>query len=63
MEQMKLAELKTAIDRVEFRAREADKVGNSKWAGELRTFSSKLRDLQNRIRINVDPNARKKVWS
>lgn len=63
MEQMKLAELKPAIDRVEFRAREADKVGNTKWAGELRTFSSKLRDLQNRIRINVDPNARKKVWS
>jgi hypothetical protein len=63
MEQMKLAELKPAIDRVEFRAREAEKVGNTKWAGELRTFTSKLRDLQNRIRINVDPNARKKVWS
>jgi len=63
MEQMKLAELKTAIDRVEFRAREAEKVANTKWAGELRVFAGKLRDLQNRIRINVDPNARKKVWS
>lgn len=63
MEQMKLAELKPAIDRVEFRAREAEKTGNTKWAGELRAFTSKLRDLQNRIRINVDPNARKKVWS
>lgn len=63
MDQLKLAELKTAIDRVEFRAREAEKSGNGKWAGELRTFTGKLRDLQNRIRINVDPNARKKVWS
>ena len=63
IEQMKLAELKPAIDRVEFRAREAEKTGNSKWAGELRGFAAKLRDLQNRIRINVDPNARKKVWS
>lgn len=63
VEQMKLAELKPMIDRVEFRAREAEKVGNAKWAGELRGFTAKLRDLQNRIRINVDPNARKKVWS
>jgi hypothetical protein len=63
IEQMKLAEVKPAIDRVEFRAREAEKAGNTKWAGELRVFSAKLRDLQNRTRINVDPNARKKVWS
>ncbi len=63
MDQLKLGELKTAIDRVEFRSREAEKSGNGKWAGELRAFTGKLRDLQNRIRINVDPNARKKVWS
>jgi hypothetical protein len=46
MEQMKLAELKPAIDRVEFRAREAEKVNNTKWAGELRTFAGKLRDYR-----------------
>ena len=64
MEQLKLAELKTAIDRMEFRAREADlKVGQKAWADALRGFTRKLRELQNRTRINVDPNARKKVWS
>lgn len=63
MDQLKIAELKTAIDRVEFRAREADKAGHKTWADALRAFTGKLRDLQNRTRINVDPNARKKVWS
>lgn len=63
MEQLKLAEVKPAIDRIEFRAREAEKVGNKTWASALRGFATKLRDLQNRTRINVDPNARKKVWS
>jgi len=63
MDQVKTTGIKPAVDRVEFRAREAEKVGNSKWAGELRAFAGRLRDLQNRININVDPNARKKVWS
>lgn len=67
IEVIKIADLKTAIDRVEFRARNAEQPTapdfSKKWASELHTFANKLRDLQSRIRINVDPNARKQRWS
>ena len=77
VETMKLAELKMMIERVEFRARasETDAGANvvgtraqlsgsyRDWAPKLRAFAGQLRELQNRLQINVNPAARGKLWS
>lgn len=75
---LKVGELGTAADRVLFRAREAEAIGEGKgtksaatanpkpyasWAPRLREFASQINLLRDRIRINVDPDARRKVWS
>ena len=75
---LKVTELATAIDKVNFRASEAEKIGEGKgpktsntvnasayvgWAGRLRDFANDIIHLRDRLRINVDPEARRKVWS
>jgi GYF domain 2 len=67
MEVLKIPEVKNAISRVEFYIRNAEQPTapqpNKQWATELKAFADKLRDLESRMRINVDPNARKQRWS
>ncbi len=78
VENMKLAELKVMIERVEFRARTCEQEGATAklvgtrgqqatvlrdWAPKLRTFAAQLRELHNRLQINVNPAARGKLWS
>ena len=78
VENMKLAELKVMIERVEFRARACEQEGASanlvgsraqqagvlrEWAPKLRSFAGQLRELHNRLQINVNPAARGKLWS
>ena len=78
VENMKLAELKVMIDRVEFRARACEQQGSTtnltgssaqqagvlrEWAPKLRSFAGQLRELHNRLQINVNPAARGKLWS
>jgi hypothetical protein len=78
VENMKLAELKAMIDRVEFRARASEQEGASanlvgsrapqaagfrEWAPKLRAFAGQLRELHNRLQVSVNPAARGKLWS
>jgi hypothetical protein len=78
VENMKLAELKVMIDRVEFRARACEQQGSTtnltgssaqqagvlrEWAPKLRSFAGQLRELHNRLQISVNPTARGKLWS
>lgn len=78
VENMKLAELKVMIDRVEFRARSCEQEGAAanlvgsraqqaavlrEWAPKLRSFAGQLRELHHRLQINVNPAARGKLWS
>ncbi len=78
VENMKLAELKVMIDRVEFRARACEQQGSGtsltgsssqqaavlrEWAPKLKSFAGQLRELHNRLQINVNPAARGKLWS
>lgn len=78
VENMKLAELKVMIDRVEFRARACEQEGTAanlvgsraqqasvirEWGPKLRAFAAQLRELHNRLQINVNPAARGKLWS
>ena len=78
VENMKLAELKVMIDRVEFRARACEQEGSAgnlvgtraqqagvlrDWAPKLRAFAAQLRELHNRLQININPAARGKLWS
>lgn len=75
---LKLNELAAAIDKVNFRASEAEKIAEGKgpktsatvnasaylgWATRLRDFANEIIHLRDRLRINVDPDARRKVWS
>lgn len=75
---IKIADLNMAADKVLFRAREAEVIAEGKgaktavtanprpyatWAPMLRQFAGEIRQLRDRIRINVDPDARRKVWS
>jgi hypothetical protein len=79
VQRMKLADLNSLIERVNFRIKDAvqtaesnkDMIGsigelakaNRKWAEDLHPFLMRLKELQNRIKINVDPKARKSLWS
>jgi hypothetical protein len=64
VEAMKLTELRSVIDRVDFRARAAEQNPATKdWATKLRAFSAQLRDLQVRQQINGNPAARGRRWS
>ncbi len=75
---LKANELGLGIDKVLFRAGEAERiaagrgpkiVGNAKpeaygtWARHLRDFAGKLALLRDRIRININSEARREVWS
>ena len=35
----------------------------ARWAGELRAFAARVREVQDRNRVNVDLDARRKLWS
>jgi hypothetical protein len=77
LSQIKVNELATAIDKVLFRAAESEKIGAGKgpksaatrpeahaaWAGKLRDFAGRLTLLRDRIRISINPDARREVWS
>ncbi|MEY2750270.1 MAG: hypothetical protein RLZZ550_241 [Verrucomicrobiota bacterium] len=78
VENMKLAELKVMVDRVEFRARACEQQGTTanlagssaqqaavlrEWAPKLRVFAAQLRELHHRLQININPAARGKLWS
>lgn len=75
---LKVGELQMAADKVLFKAREAEALGEGKgaksgggpgpkayalWAPRLRDFAAQVNLLRDRIRINTDPEARRKVWS
>jgi GYF domain 2 len=76
---LKLNEIKGGIERIEYAAREATRLAQEnepkggsltvdanirrQWAYNLRAYAGKLRDLENRYRININPNSRKKIWS
>ena len=75
---IKAGELAAAADRVLFHAREAELIAEGKgsrnasganpkayaaWAPRAREFAGYIKLLRDRIRINVDPDARRKVWS
>jgi hypothetical protein len=74
---LKPNELTLGIDKVLFRAGEAEKIADGRgpklagskpgayggWAGSLRAFAGKLALLRDRIRININPDARREVWS
>lgn len=62
--QLKIAELGAALSRVESRAASASSApGGAGWAGELRAFAARMRSLHDRVRINVDMQARRRMWS
>jgi len=78
VDNMKLADLSSIIERVEFRARACEQEGTSanlvgsraqqasvmrEWAPKLRGFAGQLRELRSRLQINVNPAARGKLWS
>lgn len=79
VQRIKLGDLNSLIERVNFRIKDAvqsaesnkDMIGaigelakaNRKWAEDLHPFLMRLKELQNRIKINVDPKARKSLWS
>ena len=76
---LKLNEIKSSVERVEYAAREAARVAQEneskggpvaedaklrrQWGINLRAYAGKLRDLENRFRISFNPNSRKKIWS
>lgn len=74
---LKPNELGVGIDKVLFRASEAAKIAEGRgtkgagtkpelyggWARNLRLFADRLALLRDRIRINVNPDARREVWS
>lgn len=75
---VKVGELGLAAEKVLFRARDADAIAEGKgsksssgpspksygaWAGRLRDFANQINLLRDQIRINVEPDARRKVWS
>jgi len=76
---LKLNEIRANIERVEYATREAARVAqeneskggplaeNAKilrsWGNNLRAYTGKLRDLENRCLIWYNANNRKKVWS
>ena len=74
----KAADLPMAIDKVRFRAAEADKIAQGKgpklsgqatpasyadWSKALLAFADRLAQLRDQIRIQVNPDARREVWS
>lgn len=62
--QMKISELAATATRVEARASlAASNSSTAEWARNLRDFATRVRGLQDRIRINVDMQARRKLWS
>lgn len=75
---IKVSELQMAADKVLFKARESETLAEGKgaksgsgaspkayaaWAPRLRDFAGQINLLRDRIRINTDPEARRKVWS
>lgn len=76
---LKNNEVGSLIERINFQIRESNKFveENEKksgppgedakiqrqWCIDLQSFAGRLRDLDNRVRINFNPNARKKIWS
>jgi hypothetical protein len=75
---VKANELGVGIDKVLFRAGEAERIAAGRgpkfagggspesygaWARSLREFAGRLALLRDRIRINVNPEARREVWS
>lgn len=74
---LKANELALGIDKVLFRASEAQKIADGRgaklpgakpelyggWSRNLRLFADRLALLRDRIRINVNPDARREVWS
>lgn len=74
---LKANEIGLGIDKVLFRAGEAERIATGRgpksagakpesyaaWAASLREFAGKLGLLRDRIRINVNPEARREVWS
>jgi len=75
---LKPNEVGLGIDKVLFRAAEAERIGSGRgpkvaananteayatWARSLRDFAGKLALLRDRIRINLNPDARREVWS
>jgi len=75
---LRIGELGMAADKVLFKAREAETIAEGKgaksgaaaspraygaWAARLRDFAAQINLLRDRIRINTDPDARRKVWS
>lgn len=64
VDKLKLNDLKSIIERVEFRARAAERDPRGKqWATALRDYAARLRDLQGRARISADPAARRELWN
>lgn len=64
VEKMKSGDIPSVIERVEFRARLADRDPRGKlWGRNLHEFADRLRDLQGRARISMDPKARGELWS
>ena len=74
---LKANELPLGIDKVLFRAGESDKIASGRgpkipgakpeahagWGPSLRAFADRLALLRDRIRININPDARREVWS
>jgi hypothetical protein len=76
---LKLNEIRVSIERVEYAARESSRVAQENetkggsagedakirrsWAKNLMAYAGQLRDLENRYRININPNSRKTIWS
>jgi len=75
----KLSEIRNCIERVEYAARDAMRIAKENegktgptaedakirraWGINLSAYAGKLRDLENRYRICLNPNSRKKIWS
>ncbi|MGA0132835.1 MAG: DUF4339 domain-containing protein [Opitutales bacterium] len=64
LKKLKVSELATAAARVDFRAAQAAANPATRgWSVALKQFADKIRELHARVRINVDPEARRKMWS
>ncbi len=64
LRQIRVNELETAAKRVEFRASQASANPATKtWGVELKAYGERIRELHDRVRINVDPEARRRMWS
>lgn len=62
--QMKTSDLSAIATRVEARASfAASNSSTAEWARNLKGFAARVRALQDRIRINVDMQARRRTWS